>query len=106
MVGLAADRHLGDVDPVLAEDRAHLADDARHVAVREDHQDAVEVALQSAVALLHQPRHVVAEQRAGGPDVRSPLTTSAVIIELKLADVAGPLLDQFDAALVAGAPRR
>ena len=31
-LGFAADGHLGDVDLVRAENRAHRADDARHVA--------------------------------------------------------------------------
>ncbi len=36
--------------------------------VREDQQHAVEVGFQPVVAELHQPRHVVAEERAGGAE--------------------------------------
>ena len=62
----AAHGHLGDVHAVVAEDRAHRADDARHVVVREHQQHAVEIGLQPRVAQANQPRHVVAEQRAAG----------------------------------------
>ena len=61
-----ADRHLGDVHAVLAEDRADAADDAGHVVVAEDQQAAVEIGFQPVVVERHQPRHVLAEERAGG----------------------------------------
>ena len=61
---LPADGHLGDVDLVLAEDRADEADQARHVAVREDQHDAVHVGVEVVRAELHEAQILVAEQRA------------------------------------------
>ena len=63
----AADRHLGDVHVVPAEDRAHAADDARHVVMAEHQQPAVQIRFQPEVVERHQPRHVLAEDRARGP---------------------------------------
>ena len=48
--GGAADRHLGDVDLVVAENRADRADDAGHVVVGEDQQVAVQIGFQAKVA--------------------------------------------------------
>ena len=59
-------RHLRDVDARLAEGVADTADDARHVLVGEHEQDAVEIGLEALAFELHDPRHRVAEERAGG----------------------------------------
>ena len=80
------------------ENGAHLADHARHVAMDEDHQRAVQIAFQAAAGLLHQPRHVVAEERAGG--LRSFFAHHLGRDQrAEIADVGGALLDQLDAPL-------
>src|SRR5713226_1762948 len=43
---LAADRHAGNVDVVPAENGADVADQSRHVAVREDQHRAVEIGIE------------------------------------------------------------
>ena len=51
----AADRHLGNVHVVSAEDRADHSDDARHVVMCEDQQDTIQVGLEAVVAEPDEP---------------------------------------------------
>ena len=80
--------HLGDVHPVGAEDRADFADDARHVAVCENHENAVEVGVETEIAELDQAGHVVAENRAGRQ------TLGGAVYDCKIAGV--PVRDTGD----------
>src|SRR6202049_3349330 len=52
----------GDVDAVLAEDRADAADHARQVGVAKDRHEALELDRQAPTLYLHEVRH------ATGPD--------------------------------------
>lgn len=96
-LGLAADGHLGDVHAVGAEDAADLADHAGRVAVLEDHQRAIQVALQVAAGLLDQSGHVVAEQGARGHAGFVVADHLGRDHRTETAQVAAALLDQLDA---------
>ncbi len=60
---LPADGHLGDVDLMLAEDGADVADQPRQVAVVEQQHHAVHAGVEMIRAQLHQAQELVAEQR-------------------------------------------
>lgn len=62
----AADGHLGDVDFVIAKDRADGTDDAGAVVVGENEQIAIEIGFESEFAESNEARHVGAEERAAG----------------------------------------
>ena len=51
----AADRHLGNIDAVIAKDCAHSANDAWHVVVRENEQVAIEIGFEAEFAEANQP---------------------------------------------------
>ena len=67
---LAADVHLGDVDPLVAEGPADEADQARPVQVGEDQQGAIDVGVEQVIAQPDQAEELLAEEGAGR-DVRS-----------------------------------
>ena len=64
--GGSADRHLRDIDAMIAKDGPHGADDPRHVVVRENEKVAIQVGFQAEIPQANEPRHVVAEERPAG----------------------------------------
>src|SRR3954471_1141300 len=86
----ARDRHAGDVDPGLSEQRSYPADHARHVVVAAEHEERRELELDLEAEDVDEPRSVVAaDRRPGHPD----------------AGGAVPQLHADEVRVVAGRPR-
>ena len=97
--GTAADCHLGDIYLVLPENRAHPADNARHVGVGKHQKDAVEKRFQAVIVDLHQPWHVAAEQGSRGAARFAFGRHLGADDRIERSPILPRLFDQFNAAL-------
>ena len=97
----AGDRHVGDVDSGVAEERADLADHARHVVVAEEDEQRRELHLQLEAERADQPHSVVAaDRRAGDTELLSIRPHGNADKVREVATGAPALLDHLDSALV------
>jgi len=96
---LPADRHLGDVDIVLAEQGADETDQAGNIAVAEQKQHAIEMGVEAVGPQMGEAQLPVAEQGAGGPVLLAVGMNNNLKKRTEIAFFRGTLLDQLDAAL-------